>query len=221
MKKLYIVGSGGFGREVLWLAKRICDDEKKKGNIPPWEIAGFIDDSKSLSKSRQDGYPVLGGCDYLGNLTEEAYAVIAIGTAKVKQNVVEKLSAYSNLHFVNLIDPSVIMSDRIQIGEGCILCAGTILTVDITIGNHVIMNLDCTVGHDSVIENYVTIYPGANISGNVRIGEGAELGTGMQIIQGKKVGKRSIVGAGAIVVHDIPEKCTAVGIPAKPVKYLG
>lgn len=59
-----------------------------------------------------------------------------------------------------------------------------------------------------------------NISGNVDIGECAEMGTGMQIIQGKKIGAGSIVGAGAVVVKDIPENCTAVGSPAKPIKYF-
>ena len=80
--------------------------------------------------------------------------------------------------------------------------------------------MDCTIGHDAVLEPFVTVYPSANISGMTRIGYGAELGTGMQIIQGKQIGANSIIGAGAVVVKDIPANCTAVGSPAKPIKFF-
>ena len=214
LKKLYIVGAGGFGREVLWLAKRVNDI------TPIWNIAGFIDDNERLHGTIQDEYPVLGGCDYLATIEENIWVIIAVGAARVKKIIAEKLSQYENIHFATLIDPSVILSDRIEIKEGSIICAGTILTVDITIGRHVILNLDCTVGHDVIIEDYVTAYPSVNISGNVIVGEEAELGTGMQIIQGKRIGKQSIVGAGSVVIKDIPEQCTAVGSPAKPIKFF-
>ena len=126
----------------------------------------------------------------------------------------------SDIKFATLIDPSVEKSDYVTIGEGTIICAHTIITVNIEIGNHVIINLDCTVGHDDIIQDFVTLYPSVNVSGNVNIGHGSELGTGMQIIQGKKIGEYSIVGAGAVVVKDIPDRCTAVGSPAKPIKFF-
>lgn len=214
MKKLFIVGSGGFGREVLWLAKRINEVQKT------WDIQGFIDDNETLHGSMQDNYPIIGGCDYLEKLNEDAYVVIAIGCARVKRTVAERLSQYGNIHFATLIDPLVILSDRIKIGEGSIICAGTIMTVDIAIGKHVIINLDCTVGHDDVIGDYVTVYPSVNISGNVTVGNESELGTGSQIIQGKTIGQQSIIGAGSVVIRDIPDKCTAVGSPAKPIKFF-
>ena len=53
MKKLFIVGSGGFGREVLWLAKRINEARKT------WDIQGFIDDNEILHGSMQDDYPAI------------------------------------------------------------------------------------------------------------------------------------------------------------------
>lgn len=218
MKKIYIVGAGGFGREVLWLIKRSNEDAVKNGRECEWYIAGFIDDDMSLRGEMLDEYPVLGGCDYLAALSEDVYVVIAIGSAKIKKIVVEKLSALKNIHFATLIDPTVILSDRVQIGEGSIICAGTIMTVDITIGNHVIINLDCTLGHDDVIEDFVTIYPSVNVSGNVSIGAESEIGTGAQIIQGKSIGKQVVLGAGAVVVKDIKEAGTYVGLPASRVE---
>ena len=112
------------------------------------------------------------------------------------------------------------MSDSVKIGAGSIVCAHTIITVDVNIGDHVVINLDCTIGHDAVLQNFVTLYPSVNVSGMANIGLCCELGTGMQIIQGKTIGDYSIIGAGAVVVKDIPSKCTAVGSPAKPIKFF-
>ena len=212
LKDLYIIGAGGFGREVAWLVERINQVEAT------WSIKGFIDDNTSLQGHTEDDYPVVGGIDYLLNQQKETWVVCAVGSAKIRKNIIEKLQINPNIRFATVIDPSVILSGRIKIGEGTIICAGTILTVDINIGNHVIINLDCTLGHDDVIEDFVTIYPSVNVSGNVVVETCAELGTGMQIIQGKKIGKESILGAGAVVVKDIPEKCTAVGSPARVIK---
>ena len=213
MKKLFIIGAGGFGRETAWLAERI------NAVSTVWEIMGFLDDNEMLHGTIQDKYPVLGGCGYLKNIEEEVYVVIAIGSAGVKKAVVDKLRGYGHIRFARLVDPSVICSERVEIGEGCIICAGTILTTDIRIGKYVIINLDCTVGHDAVIGDYTTIYPSVNISGNVSVGERVELGTGAQIIQGKSIGDRTVLGAGAVVINDIDSDCTAVGSPAKAVKH--
>ena len=126
-----------------------------------------------------------------------------------------------DVRFGTLLDPSVKVSDHVEIGVGTIICAQTVLTVNISIGDHVIINLNCTIGHDADISDYATIYPGVNVSGATSIGHAAaELGTGMQIIQGKRIGEYSIVGAGAVVVDDIPEKCTAVGNPANVIKHF-
>ena len=210
MKDLYIIGAGGFGREVAWLVERINEVN------PIWNLKGFIDDKESLWGSVEGEYLVLGGCEYLNSLNN-VYAVCAVGSAKVRKIIIDKLKN-SNVKFATLVDPSALVSYRVEIGEGSIICAGTVITVDIKIGNHVIINLDCTIGHDDVIEDFVTIYPSVNVSGNVLIGECSELGTGMQIIQGKKVTPNTIIGAGAVVVKDCAESGTYVGSPAKRIK---
>lgn len=209
MKNLYIIGAGGFGREVAWCVERINDV------IPTWDLKGFIDDNEKLWGKQEDEYFVRGGCEYLKQ-QKDAYAVCAVGNAKVRRQIIEKLSN-SGVRFATIVDPSVILSKSVSIGEGTIICAGTIATVDISIGKHVIINLDCTLGHDDVIEDYVTIYPSVNVSGNVSVGKCCELGTGTQIIQGKVIASDTIIGAGTVVVKDIRDSGTYVGCPAKKV----
>ncbi|MGL4861772.1 MAG: acetyltransferase [Cetobacterium sp.] len=209
MKKIYIVGSGGFAREVAWLIEDI--NEKN----PTWVIMGFIDENEDNIGKELNGYKVLGNLEYL-NKQEKSYVTIAIGTGEVREKISDKIKKHK---FSILIHPSVMLSKFVNIGEGTIICAGSIVTTNIDIGNHVIINLDCTVGHDANLKNYTTILPSVNISGNVTVGERTMIGTGSAVIQGLSIGSDTIIGAGAIVVKNIPDNCTAVGNPAKPIKF--
>lgn len=213
MKDLIIYGAGGFGREVAWLVERI------NKVTPTWKLLGFIDGDESLQGTEINGYPVLGKDEDVKRYPDAHY-VVAVGASRTREKIIKNMRDINpEFKFGTLIDPDAIISKTVTVGEGSIICAHTIITVNISIGNHVIVNLDCTVGHDAVLKDYVTMYPSVNISGCTSIGHAAELGTGMQIIQGKSIGDYSIVGAGAVVVKDIPENCTAVGSPAKPIKY--
>lgn len=212
MKKLYIIGSGGFGREVAWLVERINQE------TPTWELVGFIDDNQSTWGTSCNGYQVVGGTDVLNDIQHDVWVVCAVGAAKTRKKIVEKITHLDYVNFATLVDPSVIFSNSVKIGEGAIVCAGSILTVNIDVGRHVIINLDCTLGHDDVIEDFVTIYPSVNVSGNVRVGTGTELGTGSKIIQGIDISRDVILGAGAVVSKTLGEAGTYVGVPVKRIK---
>ena len=214
MNSLIIVGAGGFAREVAWLVERI------NTRTPTWKILGFLDDDPTIQQMKINNYPVLGTVDCASNYPEVNF-ICAIGSSRTREKVVSKIkSMMPDVRFATLIDPTVELSDYVSIGEGTIICAHSIITVNIKIGVHAIINLDCTVGHDAELGDYVTLYPSVNVSGITAIGRCTELGTGMQIIQGKCVGEYSIIGAGAVVVKDIPSYCTAVGSPAKPIKFF-
>ena len=210
MKDIVIVGAGGFGREVAWLIERINDVKAD------WNLLGFVDDNEEVLGTEVNGYKVLGNIDWLNKL--ELNVATAIGDPIVKKKITERLKDSKNVYPV-LIDPNVICSDRVVLGEGSIICAGTIITVDIKIGNHVIVNLDCTVGHDAVIGDYSTVLPSVNISGFANIGNCVSIGTSSAVLPSVCIGENTIVGAGAVVVRDLPSNCTAVGAPAKAIKF--
>jgi len=214
MKDLIIFGAGGFGREVAWLVERINKVQ------PAWNILGFMDDADDIQGAEINGYKVLGKTGDIRQFPD-AYFVCAVASSRIREKIIANMNSVNpNVKFGTVIDPSVEISDLITIGEGTIICAHTIITVNIAIGNHVIINLDCTIGHDAILQDFVTLYPSVNVSGTTNIGHAVELGTGMQIIQGKSVGDYCIIGAGAVVVKDIPANCTAVGCPAKPIKFF-
>ena len=206
MRKLVIIGVGGFGREVAWLVERINAEQ------PLWDVLGFVDDNEALRGTTVNGYPVLGDTRWLREQDRDLHAVCAIGSSKTRKEVISQLDG---VNFATLIDPSVYVSDRVRIGDGCIICAGAIVTVDIEIGSHVIVNLDCTIGHDAVVKDFVTLNPSVNVSGNTVLGECVEMGTGSQIIQGLNVADGTIVGAGAVLVKNVVESGTYVGVPGR------
>lgn len=210
MKDLVIVGAGGFGREVAWLVEEINEVSKE------WNLIGFIDENKEIHETLINGYEVLGGIDWLKD--KDIYYVCAIGNSKIRKDVVEKINKFQ-LKAATIIHPSVLMNKKyVEVGEGSIICASSILTVNIKLGKHVILNLDCTVGHDAILQDFVTVYPNVNISGNCRINKCVELGTGTQIIQGKIIEENTIVGAGSVVIKNIEKNRTIVGVPAKIIK---
>ncbi|MEQ7041755.1 acetyltransferase [Enterococcus hirae] len=211
MEEFCIVGAGGFGREFLFQA---TNDSKF---ISQYSFSGFVDDDDdSLGRVSEEG--IFGNLSDLYNIDREINCFICIGNSETRKKIYEKLSKNKNINFPSYINEEIKISKTVKIGQGTILCLGVILTVDITIGEFVIANLDCTIGHDAIIENFSTIYPSVNVSGNVHIGEGTEIGTGTQIIQGKNIGSNTIIGAGSVVVTNIDDKVTAVGVPAKAIK---
>jgi sugar O-acyltransferase (sialic acid O-acetyltransferase NeuD family) len=210
MKKIAIIGAGGFGREVIEIFKE--QNKLKK----QWEILGFIDENKELWGSVINNFKVLGGLDWITQ-NKNAGCVIAIGDTKTRKKIAEYLEE-KNIVFYNAIHPSAIISEFVHLGHGVIICAGSIISVNATIKNHVIINLNSTIGHDAVLENFCSIMPNVSVSGENIIGEGTYLGTGAILIQKITVGRSTMIGAGAIVMNNIPDNVTAFGSPAKIMK---
>ncbi len=212
MKRIAIIGAGGFGREVKMLIDQINAVENK------YEFIGYYDDGK-VKGEKINGFPVLGDTKDLNNIKEPVLVTLALGNPVYKKRVIEQLNNL-NVTFETLIHPSVIIgTDGVTIGKGTLICAGCIITCNIDIQDYVIINLACTIGHDTIIKNYVSLMPGINVSGEVVLEEGAYIGTGAKIINQITIGQNSTIGAGAVVSKSIPDNCTAVGIPAKPIKF--
>ena len=211
MKRIVIVGAGGFAREVAWLIEE-CNEIR-----PTWHLLGFVEADASLIGQQRGKYPVIGDDSYLLSTTQETYAVIGIGNPGVIRRVRKKLESNSHLRFPNLIHPTVRWDiERVAIGEGNIICASNILTTDVSIGSFNILNLASTFGHDTVIGDCNVVNIGVHLSGGVTVGTGCLIGTGAVILENRSIGDGAIIGAGAVVTKDVPPGLVAVGVPARP-----
>ncbi len=208
--KIVIAGAGGFGREVLSLIRNINQVK------PTFEVLGFVDDGVEKGTKIHE-HQVLGGINELEKLGTEG-VVVAVGNTKMREKIISRLSA--NMLFPNIIHPLAIFQDteRIRIGQGNIICAGSIFTTDVRLGNFCIINLSCTIGHDAILGDFCSIMPGVNISGGAQLQNGVYVGTGARLIKATVLGSYSTVGAGAVVDVEVTANEIVVGVPARPIK---
>ena len=212
MKKVVIIGAGGFGREVLDVFDA-CNAIK-----PEYDVLGFIVQKEyGMPGEIFNDKPILGDFDWLEAHHSDVYATCAVGAPNHRRRLIGQ-AADLGCRFCNIIHPSAILTRWVSLGEGVIITAGCILTNQIRVGNHVHINLDCTIGHDTVLEDFTTLAPGVHVSGNVTLEQGCYVGTGANIIEKKKIGEWSVVGAGSVIVEDVPANATVVGVPGKVIK---
>lgn len=204
---LLIYGAGGLGKEVLSLVNA----------TDRYEVKGFLDDGISRGTVIK-GVKILGGHDELRSFDGPVNLVLALGSPTSKVELLKKMDL-SRVNFPILRHPSAILQEAssIEIGEGTIICAGSILTTDIRIGSHVLINLNCTIGHGVTIGTASSLMPGVNVAGEVSVGSSVLIGSGSNVINRVTIGDHSIVGMGSVVLRDVARGVTVAGVPAKSI----
>ncbi|MEX0331032.1 MAG: acetyltransferase [Puniceicoccaceae bacterium] len=208
MKRLVIIGAGGFGREVLeWALESEAFGRE-------WEPAGFIDDrADALQNSAGIGLPILGTTMAYEPRPDDIF-IIGIGQPRLRAEMRQRF-AERGAEFARVIHKSCTIGRRVHLEPGVILCPGTTLTCDIAIGANTALNLNCAVGHDAVIGEDCQISSFCDITGYVRLGDRVLMGSRATVIPGKSVGDDTTIGAGSVVVSNIPGSVTVFGNPAK------
>lgn len=210
-----IYGAGGFAREVAWLVSE-CSLPARQ-----YEVVCFIDDNPISHGTRVNDVPAMSLEDAYQQFPE-ARVVAGIGSPQTRQRVIEKCAAMG-FGFETIIHPRAERSRWIEIGNGAVICAGSILTTNIVLGQQVQINLDCTIGHDVILGDYTTLAPGVHVSGWVHFGKRVYVGTGANIINGTQeqpliIEDDAVIGAGACVTKSVATGLTVVGVPAKPLQ---
>ncbi|WP_084108749.1 acetyltransferase [Knoellia aerolata] len=204
VNQLVVLGVGGFGREVAWLAGAA---------VPDAEVVFAITDPRYSPPDWRGPDIVL-----LEDVMAGASFVVAMGDP-TDRRVGTAACISLGLLPVTLIHPRIDLEGHNEIGTGSVLCAGVIITTDIKIGEYVHLNLGTTIGHDAVLGDFVTTAPGVHVSGNVRIEDGAYIGTGAVIINGSGneplvVGAGAVVAAGSCVTQPVEPGALVAGVPA-------
>lgn len=215
-ERIAIYGGGGFAREVAWLVQSCANREAN------YQAVCFMDDDPALQGKTVNGLPTMSLAE-ARNRYPDARVVAGIGSPSVRERMVAKAEAVG-FQFATIIHPRVERSEWVEFGAGTVVCAGNILTTNITIGKHVQINLDCTIGHNAILSDYTTLAPGVHISGWVHMGRRVYIGTGAVVINGTEkapivLGDDAVIGAGACVTKSVAMGLTVVGVPARPFSH--
>ena len=191
--KLALFGYGGHAREAA------CQIGQ--------EVTFFVDDkySNDIAKPISEFNP------------EEYMMIVAVADSKDRADIVAKLPKETK--YFTFIHPSVhIMDDNIQVGVGSFIGANSILTTNIKLGNHALLNRGNHIGHDSVAGDFFSMMPNAVVGGNVTIGDNVYLGSCSNVREKINITSDVLIGMNAAVVKDITESGTYVGVPTKKIK---
>jgi len=204
---LFIIGAGGFGRELESWVSRI-----PKENCP-WLIEGFIDDDPHSLKENASDIKYAGTTDF--PFEEDDCVLMAIANPIIKEKLFQKMKG--KVRFVTYIDPTAIIGMYAKIGDGCVICPNTIISANAYLGDCVTINLGSQVGHDATIGSFSSLMGHVDIGGCSSVGRNCYLGTQSCLAPNTKLGEGITIGIGSTVINNLDEPGTYFGYPAKKI----
>lgn len=211
--KIIVIGGGNVGGFII---------NNNNSFSESFEVVGILDDDTTKIGQELWGVKVLGTINEIEKyLTpdEKIGVVISIANPVVKEKIVEKLSHYTQLIFPNFIHKKTWISEKVDIGIGNIIYPGVSINYESEIHDFSTINMNVSLGHNCIISNYTTISPGANLAGFTNVGKVSFIGIGACCTQGHFIGTNTTIGAGTVLIKDVPDYAVVVGNPGKIIKY--
>lgn len=203
-EKLLIIGASGHGKVVADIALK----------TRKWESIAFLDDDKNIKSSL--GIEVIGNSSDVFKYLQDYDIFIGIGNNVTRENIQISLEE-KGASIPTLIHPDAIIGEQVFLESGIVIMAGVVINCNTKIGKGCIINTSATIDHDNIIGNFVHISPGVHLAGTVNIGQGSWLGIGTLVSNNVNITSRCNFGAGSVVVKDITDSGTYVGVPVRRV----
>lgn len=202
-KKLVIIGAGGHGKVVANIAK-----------LNGYDKIVFLDDD--TSKSKCGLYSIVGTFQDINKYKNYEF-IVGIGDNVIRKKITSQLLK-EHYNVATLIHPTAVIDDTVQIDNGSVVMANVVINAGTIVGVGCIINTSSSVDHDCIIHDFVHVCPGCHVAGSVTIGDNTWIGVGSSIINNVCIAKDCMIGAGAVVVKELPHSGKYVGIPAKKIK---
>lgn len=215
MPRLFIVGAGGFGREVHEYAR----DAGAAWGGEPFTIAGFLDDRADALAGHGDvGATIVGGIGDARPTANDRY-VLAVGDPRLRARLATLLGE-RGARFVSIVHPRAWVARESVLGPGTVIGPLSYVGPGARLGEHVLVNPQVAVAHDVTAGRCAVFSPMCAANGAVVLGDGAFLGTHATVLPGRTVGAWAYVGAGALVNRDVEPGAKVVGVPARVIGHL-
>ena len=206
--KLVCWGSGGHAGVVL-------DAVRRQGLH---ELVAFIDDKGGGEPLHRSGLPILYGRSHVQQLLAAGIRGVVIGVGD--ELIRSQIAAYTvqvGFELCTVVHPSAVICSDVQIGPGSVVFAGAVVQTGVSIGSNVVINTCASVDHDCWIGNGAQLGPRVVLGGRVKIGDLTFVGLGASVINHIAIGRNCVIGAGAVVVRDVPDHSVAYGVPSRVV----
>lgn len=207
VKKLIIWGASGH-------ALVVADAVRMMGG---YELAGLLDDRDPGRRGTlSGGLPVLGGAETLDGLRRDGidhlFFGFGDGAERLRLAAVVRSKGFS---LPTVIHPRSVVARDVVIGAGTLIAAGAVVNPGVRIGENVIINTSSSVDHECVIDDGAHVCPGARLAGGISVGRRAWVGIGASVVERVRIGAGAYIGAGAVVIRDVPDNVVVVGVPAR------
>ncbi len=211
MKKLIIIGCGGFARELYWHAQDSLGYRKE------WGLKGYLDGDVRLPEVEYEKLklPVLGDVTSY-EIQQDDVFICAVGTPAVRKKLSEMVRARGG-RFLTLIHSTAIVHGSASIGEGTILCPWVSVHDHAVVGKDVLFNIRSGAGHDAVIGDCSCFMGGCSINGYVQIGCQTYWGDGACALPHSRIDDGAFIGARSVVFKHVRKGQKVFGNPAMPI----
>lgn len=203
-----IISAGGFGRSMLCTA----DSDPDSGKL--WRVTGFLDDRAGLAESAPR--PIVGD-PFTYQAKPNDRFLCALGDPHMRRKYAAPLLA-QGARFINLCT-GLRAATGLKLGQGSMFDLTVQMGVDTEVGDFVIIQSTVVIGYQVKIGSYATINSFVFIGGRAEIGEDVTIHPHATILPGVKIGKGAVIGAGSVVIKDVPPGVTMIGNPAKVFRF--
>lgn len=217
-RKLVILGAGGFGVEAAWVVEDINALALADDGRAAWDIVGYLDNDSAKRGTRHVGHLVQGTIEEAGRdfHARDLWFFCAIGDNAARARMAGIAEGFG-WRPATLAHPSAIRAANAEIGPGTYIGPASVISVNVKIGVHAIIDMHVSVGHDSLLSDFCAVFPGARVSGGCHIGEFAVVGSNATVLPRTVVAERSVVGANSVAQGYIEPGTTILGVPARTI----
>lgn len=203
-----IIGAGGHAKVLLDALR--CERGAAFG-------CQLVDDDVSLSGKKSMGLNI--SVPIASALHHSRAFHVAIGNNAIRERVAQDCLK-AGMTYETVKHPRAICAGSASISSGCFVAAGAVVSAEARIAEGCIINHGAVVDHDCVLDSFCHVAPNATLGGGVRLGKRVLIGSGANILPGVSIADDCIVGAGAVVLHDLPSGNTYAGVPANRISGI-